>query len=184
MERGEIGHIFLLLTPVIALAVRQTVVQEESLPDLGNYEGAAMIPYWRSVLDLTYRQYIQFAVKGTQDAALLFSERHANTINYTTDFDYVMFTIGGWWGDYSIIRVGIMTGDVGRVNTSDILDSSQFINLWISWSNSTMRIGHGLEVGSNVFMKKPYPAATTEIKYLALFNGWGHPGSWRLYPGM
>ncbi len=184
MDRQDIAHIFLMFTPMLALAIQPTQIQEESLPNLGDYDGAAMVPYWRSVLDLTYRQYIQFEVKAANDAALLFSERHANTINYSTDTDYVMVTIGGWTDEYSVIRVGSMDNHTGKVDTLDILDDSQFRYFWISWAAGVVKVGHGFELEQNVFMQKPYPDATTDIKYLALFNGWSSLGDWRLYIGV
>ncbi len=142
-----------------------------------------MIPYWRSVMDLTYREWIQFAVKAANDAILLFSERNASTIDYNNDYDYVMVNIGSFSNQLSFIRVGKMDSNTACISTPDMLDNSQFKYFWASWFAGVMEVGYGFEIGRNIFMNKTYPAATTDIKFLALFNGWGSTGRWKLYPG-
>ena len=46
-----------------------------------------------------------------------------------------------------------------------------------------MKVGYGFEIGENMFMQTAYPG-TTDMKYLALWNGWGFDGTWEIYAGI
>ncbi len=112
MERGfDLVGILLFISPVMVFGIKQTEIIKESLPDAGGHVGAAMIPYYVNVLDLTNRNHIRFAVKCGGAATLLFSERLATSIDYNTDFEYTQIGLGGWGNTASIIRVGNMHSD-------------------------------------------------------------------------
>ncbi len=100
-------HTFLLLSPVIVAGITQSEIIEHTLPDSGGQEGADYIPHYRNVLDLTQRQNIRFSVKAAKDATLIFSERHPNTIDYNSDFDYNQVLLGGWSNSVAVIRQGL-----------------------------------------------------------------------------
>ncbi len=72
-----------------------------------------------------------------------------------------------------------------------LLDENTFRDFWMSWSDGVVRVGKGLQVGQDVIhedgnpnnkLEKAYPS-TIDINYLALFNGYGADGDWRLYKG-
>ncbi len=176
-------HIFHLLLPVLILAIKQTEILEETLPNAGGHGGGNMIPYFRSVMNLTQRNHIRFAVKAANDAILLFSERQGNTIDYSNDHDYTQVVIGGAGNSWSRIRVGSMSGSSGTISTPGILSNSAFKSFWISWNENIMKVGYGFEIGEDIFIQRSYPS-TTDINMLSLFNGFGSGGQWEIYSGI
>ncbi len=77
------------------------------------------------------------------------------------------------------------------MDTANKLHGSIFRDFRVSWSDGMVRVGTGLQVGqnvitddsdSNVKLEKAYPSSIN-INYLALFNGYGADGDWRLYKG-
>ncbi len=112
MDRGfNLVDIFLFISPIIVLGIKQSEIIQETVLDAGGHVGAAMIPYYVNVLDLTNRNHIRFAVKSGGAATLLFSERLATSIDHNTDFEYTQIGLGGWGNTASIIRVGNMHQD-------------------------------------------------------------------------
>ncbi len=182
MDKGKIVHIFLLLSPVLILGIRQVDILQETLPNGGSLSNRDRIPFYREVLDLSSRRHIRFTLKAGNDASLLFSERHANTIDYDNDFDYAEIYIGGSGNSETVITIGTMAGMDGSVNTPNILDGTVFNPFWVSWDSGEIKLGHGFVIGENVITEKPYPA-TTDIKYMALCNAWGSGGDWHVYAG-
>ncbi len=183
MEKVHRVHICLFIFPAIILAINQVDIIEETLPDYANRQGADMIPFYRNVIELTGKHFIRFTVKTGNDATLLFSERLATSISYNADFEYVQVLLGGWGNAWSNIRLGTMIGEPGRVSTPNILDNFMYKQFWISWADNIMKVGHGLSIGGDIIMQKAYPS-TTDIKYLALWNGWGSGGRWKLLIGI
>ncbi len=183
MDIGDVVCVVFLFSPVIILGIEQEDIIEESLPDSGNIDGGDKIPFYRSVLELSGRQYIRFALKSGGNAGLLFSEKLANTINYNTDYDYIEFAFGGWDNVKTVIRIGTMSGDAGYVYTPGILDSTTFKYFWIGWESGMITLGHGFVIGDNVIIKKLYPS-TIDIKYFGIYNGWGYGGDWKIYTGI
>ncbi len=181
MILGEYLRVFLLLSPVIVLAMKYTEVIEMTLPDGGLLDAGQKIPHYRSVMDLRWRSYVRFAVKAETSAHLLLSEKPVDTVIYGTDHDYMEIILGGAQNSVPAIRIGTMQGTDGIVNTPNILNSTAFNKFWISWSNGMIQVGQGHEIGHDVFMGRSYPSST-EIKYLALFNR-GSGGHWKLYLG-
>ena len=168
--------------PVVMMTLIQDDIVDISLPDGGEKLHDKRIPYYRSMLDLSNRQSIRFAVKAIKTVYLLFSERHANTINYNTDHDYIEVLFGSSQG--SVIRVGIMAGWDGAVVIPDVLDASAFKYFWISWNNGVIKVGHGFGIGDDIIMEKSYPSSI-DVKYLALWNGYGSGEvKWRLFTGV
>ncbi len=178
----EILSIFLLMSPVLILGIKEVDILEETVPDGGNLYNRDRIPFYREVLGLSNRRHIRFTLKAGNDASLLFSERHANTINYDTDFDYAEIYIGGSGNSETVITIGTMAGMDGSVYTPDILDGTVLKSFWVAWDSAVIKLGHGFVIGQDVITEKPYPA-TTDIKYLALCNAWGSGGHWQVYAG-
>ncbi len=65
-------------------------------------------------------------------------------------------------------------------STPGILDNTQFKRFWVTWNEDVMKKGYGFQLGENIFMQETFPN-TTDINYLAFFNGWGYSGEWKLY---
>ncbi len=107
-------------------SIRQNEIIQEVLSDSGGQNSATYIPYYRNVLDVCQRLHIRFSVKASNDATLLFSERHANTVDYYSDYDYNQVLLGGWSNSLSVIRQGYMVGSTGSTNTPG--NMIQFIN--------------------------------------------------------
>ncbi len=177
--------VYLLFLPFMTQAIRQTEIIVESIPNGGVVLGGNKFPLYRSVLDLTERNHIRVSVKAANDAFLLFSERYANSIVINTDTDLFEVLIGGWSNTKSVIRVGdIATSKTGGVcDTPNILDATDFRYFWIAWNKGLVKVGSGFTIGQNVFMQKSYPA-TTDVKYLSLWNGWGSDAEWKIYAGI
>ncbi len=76
-----------------------------------------------------------------------------------------------------------MGASAGAVDTPDILTNTEFRYFWITWSDGVIRVGHGFIIGEDIIMEKNYPTST-DINYLALFNGMGSDGIWKLYTGI
>ena len=184
MGSRDVFHIIqILVLPVVVLAINQLEIIEESLPNAGNVVEADRIPHYREVLHLTGRQHIRFALKSGGNPVLLLSKTPANSIVYSTDHDYAEVGVGYSTNTKCCIRIGIIFGtcDV-LINTPNILDSSTFKYFWLSWFNDIIKLGHGFIIGQDIIIEKSFPS--TDVKYLALFNGWGFSGDWKLYAGI
>ena len=183
MERADIIRILLLFAPIMVLAIQQSGIIEESLPNAGHQSAGARLPHYRNMLDITRRNHIRFSVKAASNSFLFLSEKLVNTIDYNNDHGYAEIALGGWGNSKSIIYRGTMFGESGAVSTPGILDGTAFKNFWASWNNGVIKVGSGFIIGDNVIMEKWYPL-TTHIKYLALLNAYGSSGNWKLYPGI
>ena len=180
LEQRDIVYIFLFLSPVMILGIRTVDIIEVIVPDGGDLHNRDRIPFYRDLLDLSSRQHIRFSLKAGNDAFLLFSERHANTIDYGTDLDYAEIHIGGSGNSKTVITIGTMSGMDGFVYTPDILDGTLFQSFWVSWDFFVIKFGYGFVIGQDVITEKPYPA-TTDMKYMAVCNARGSDGMWKLY---
>ncbi len=140
MELGEIVRSFILLCPVLTLAIKQSDILEETLPDSGHQVAGARLPYYRTVLDLRGRQHIRFALKAGHSSNVLLSENQADCILYNSDIAFIEISIGGWFNTKSIIRIGTMEGEwrkpcrVGRVRKT-------FFELTLVWSGFPFLLG-------------------------------------------
>ena len=148
-----------------------------------NQAPVAKLSLFRSVLELTGRNHIRFAVKAGKDYHLLLSGKLVNTINSNTDSDYIEILIGGTGNSRSTIRVGILSGWAGEISTPGILDPLAFKYFWMSWINGVFKVGFGFEIDQNSFMERSYDPLVVDIKYLALCNGWETEGTWEVYKG-
>ncbi len=90
--------------------------------------------------------------------------------------------IGGWWTGLSIIRIGDLDAFDGPVSTPGILNSTTYTHHWLSWDNGAVRFGTCFTIGDRVVMQKSYPS-TIEVRYMAVFNGFGSNGDWVIYAG-
>ncbi len=105
MHRLDIVHTILLAVSALSMEII-----EEAIPDYGYRLGPSRLPVYKNVLDLTGHVYIRFAVRAAHDAHIMFSERPANSIDYSTDSEYAELVIGGWSNTRSILRMGTMEG--------------------------------------------------------------------------
>ena len=181
MSKAYIFWIFKFL-PLIVLAIKQNEIMSESIPDAGRKGGANRVPFYRELMHITDRNHIRFSVKAKHNALLLLSERPANSIDYYTDHEYLEISIGAWSNTKSNIRLGTMQGSDGQVNTTNILNPSTYNYFWVAWNEGIVKLGHEFMIDENVIMTRSYPA-TIDLKYLAIFNGFGSNGTWELYAG-
>ncbi len=179
MKTVAIALILLLLS----MTINKGEILEQTLPDAGRKIAGARLPFYRHVFDLKNTRHLKFSVKASQDGFLLFSEKIANSMNYNIDHEYVEVNIGAHGNKKTLIRVGTMDGNGEDVNTLKILSSNKFSYFWATWDNGIIKLGHGFEINQDVIIQRSYPA-TTDIKYLALFNGFGSEGFWRLFIGI
>ena len=128
------------------------------------------------------RHHIRFAVKTERSACILFSETPANSIDTSTNTDYAEVCIGVWENGKCIIRVGDLSSNAGKVDTPDILEATAYKYFWISWDTGVIKLGNGFVIGESIITEKNYPS-TTDVKYLALFNGYSFGGEWKIYIG-
>ncbi len=105
MQCEDIVCMIFLAVPVISMGIIK-----ETLPDYGYKLGASRLPLYKNILDLTGHVYIRFAVRAANDAHIMFSERPANSIDYSTDSEYAELSIGAWLNTGSILRMGTMEG--------------------------------------------------------------------------
>ncbi len=180
----EVGHstlTFLLGLAILILALSQDDVIEINLPNFGKKEGAARLPLYQHIMDLNGRKHIRFSVKSGH-ANILLSEKHVSTMNYNIDYDYVEIIM--WDYTKSLFRIGNLGGGGigGTVNTPDLINPTEFRYFWVQWTNGTIQVGQGFEIGHEIFMKKNYPS-TINIYYLSLWNGYGSAGDWRIFTG-
>ncbi len=175
--------IHMLILPAVLMAINQLEIVEESLPNAGDQDGANRIPHYREVLTLTGRQHIRFALKSGGNTFLLLSNSPAHSIVYNTDHDYAEVGVGSFHNTKCCIRIGLMADNCDvTVDTLDILDVSTFKYFWLSWGNNVIKLGHGFVIGQEIIMEKNF--ASVDVKYLALFNGYGFNGDWKLYTGI
>ncbi len=136
----------------------------------------------KKLLDVSKRNHIRLAIKADKSAFILLSAKPAKSINQNNYFKFIELLIGGWLNTKSIIRVGNMESSNGATNTPNILKPHSFIHIWVSWDNNFIRVGRGFIIHENVFMARRYPGSIN-VKYLALFKGYGSGGKFELYPG-
>ncbi len=177
----QIILIFQSFLLVIIQAIRQEDIIVEALPNSGNIHPNRFSTY-RHVLTITNKTQIRFGVQAGNDAHLLLSDKHANTIDINTDYNYIEVEFGGSGNTQSLIRVSTMLGQLGAANTPNILDSSTIKYFWVSWYGGVVKGGHGFDIDQNIIMESSYPA-NIDIKYLALWSGFGSSGTWHLYNG-
>ncbi len=186
MTKGDIVHISVVFSIAITLSAGQYDIIEISLPNAGNVGATSRIRKYQSVLDISSNQYIRFAVKARNNAHLLFSEKPASNISSNTD-EFIEIGIGEYSNSKSKIGLWNIMENPGEkswttVRTANILDSSNYEYFWVSWSDHEIKIGHGLLIGTDVFLQESY-SPTLVIKHLALCNTWGSAGQWKLFIG-
>ncbi len=76
-----------------------------------------------------------------------------------------------------------MEGNVGTINTPNILHGTTTKYFWASWNGGIFKVGRGFVLNENIFMQKAYPS-TININYLAVFNGFGSGGLWHVFAGI
>ncbi len=184
MATQDIFHIILMLSPVMVDSVDQGYIKEQTLPDAGDVNGAQRLPHYQTVLDISNRHYLQFAVQATNDACLLLSEKQTSNMEYSIDHGYSEICLGESHNSMSMIRLGTLYDWSDRVWTPKILDATTFKMFWASWDESIIKVGRGLDAGGDIFMEKMYNSSTIDIKYLSLFNGYGSQGIWRMNTGV
>ncbi len=182
MESRYIFHVLVLLCPVMTLAINQAEIIQESLPD-GGMQGKVRIHSFREVLDVTTRHHIRFAVKAGTSPTLLLSQKHISSIDINTHDYLEIFNIGGYGNSKSMIGLGVLLNDTGAIETPNILDAAIFTCFWMSWTDGVIKVGRGVVIGHHVFMEKAYPL-NIDINYLAVWNGYGSGGQWRIYEGI
>nr|XP_022343555.1 uncharacterized protein LOC111136752 isoform X1 [Crassostrea virginica] len=115
-------------------------------------------------------KYIQFKVKGCNDAHLILSE------NRNDSFQSYEIVIGGWGDTTSVIR-SCRQCQHRAVKYHTPISCTEYKPFWVSWRNGTIRVGEGQEVGTGVFMEwtdpNPHP-----VKFIG-FSSWSdHPTQW------
>ncbi len=95
--------------------------------------------------------------------------------------NYIEIVIGGWGDSQSVFRIESFGGGSPQP-TSDLLNAAQFKKLWLSWSNNKIVFGKGGNVGSEPVLGLPF-SGDFDIKYMAVYNGYGSGGEWKIYLG-
>nr|XP_022328015.1 uncharacterized protein LOC111127222 isoform X1 [Crassostrea virginica] len=119
------------------------------------------------------RNYIEFAVKASTDVhvALMTDDLITPRDDISQFYEVV---IGGWSNARSCIRAQNVSCD--EIDTPGILDSNNFVQLWIGWENSIVQLGQGLHAQQTVAVSHvqvpPY-----DINYLAVMTH--YPSPWR-----
>ena len=121
-------------------------------------------------------KYIQFKVKGCNDAHLILSE------NRNDSFQSYEIVIGGWGDTTSVIR-SCRQCQHRAVKYHTPISCTEYKPFWVSWRNGTIRVGEGQEVGTGVFMEwtdpNPHP-----VKFIG-FSSWSdHPTQWMFQKGI
>ena len=124
------------------------------------------------------RNYIEFAVKASTDVhvALMTDDLITPRDDISKFYEVV---IGGWSNARSCIRAQNVSCD--EIDTPGILDSNNFVQLWIGWENSIVQLGQGLHAQQTVAVSHvqvpPY-----DINYLAVMTH--YPSPWRFNEGL
>ena len=140
MGQGDLIRCFILLVPVIALAIQQPDILQVSLSNAGNRGGQDRINTYTPALQVEGMNHIRLAIKSTE-VYMLLSETHVNTLNINTNNDYIEINIGTDVGTKSRIGVGRMAYGVPKVSTPDVLDGNNWRFFWMSWNSNSIKIG-------------------------------------------
>lgn len=109
MKLESMIGIFMLFPPIL-LAIKPANILEQALPDSGDHFAGARLPHFRTVQNVTGIDHIRFTLKAGHSSDVWLSEKPAESIMYSSDFDYIEMSIAGWDNTKSIVRVGTMEG--------------------------------------------------------------------------
>ncbi|XP_071084712.1 uncharacterized protein [Haliotis cracherodii] len=120
---------------------------------------------------LNGRTSFTFWVKTTNDA-------HIALLRNKGDYDQNMYeiVIGGWRNTQSVIRDRKQGRNLARARHAP-LSGNKHLPFWISFSDGTIAVGAGTEVGRRQFMSWRDPSPTL-ISYVGVATGWGSTGKW------
>lgn len=86
--------------------------------------------------------------------------------------------IGGQLNQMSCIRALRMTCE--WIESPGILNSADYVQLWISWYNNTIRLGKGSRADDIIVVSHPQ-SIQYDVNYLAVMTH--YTSSWRFYEG-
>jgi hypothetical protein len=87
--------------------------------------------------------------------------------------------IGGWSNDQSCIRARI--ANCQTISTPNILNESDFVDLWVSWDNGQVNVGTGSKATGGVKFDAPL-SPSYEVGYFAVMTHF--QSFWRFNDGM
>lgn len=122
-------------------------------------------------LDLGPQQFVVFRVKARNDAHIALSRVKGVWTNDTYEI-----VIGGWNNQRSAIRPCVQCNPVAQLQNNP-MDENVYKSFWISWTDSTIRVGFGEEPFQNEFLSWTDPNPH-EVNYVGLSTGWGALGNW------
>ncbi|XP_071176438.1 C3 and PZP-like alpha-2-macroglobulin domain-containing protein 8 [Mytilus edulis] len=114
--------------------------------------------------------FISFKVKARSDV-------HFALISGNTEYEQLYeIVIGGWTNKQSVIRT-VKQGKPVSLKKGTFLDERKFKAFWISWNDTTINVGHGLEVASGkIFLEWTNPNGLRPILNAGFYTAFGSTG--------
>ena len=63
-----------------------------------------------------------------------------------------MIYSGGWDNTKSVLRLASSEAEVAEADTDDILNCGEMRQFWVAWTDKTIRVGEGSEIGQLEFL--------------------------------
>ncbi|XP_052719662.1 uncharacterized protein LOC128191572 [Crassostrea angulata] len=121
------------------------------------------------------RGYVEFWVNASTDVhvALMTQDLSTPRDDWSQFYEIV---IGGQLNQMSCIRALRMTCE--WIESPGILNSADYVQLWISWYNNTIRLGKGSRADDIIVVSHPQ-SIQYDVNYLAVMTH--YTSSWRFY---
>lgn len=123
---------------------------------------------------IRHAKYIQFDVKGCNDACFILSE-HRNDSSHSYEI-----VVGGWENSKSVIRKCKGCASMATASHRP-MSCTEFRPFWASWENGIIRVGEGLEVGAGTFIEWS-DETSLPVNFLGI-SSFNTPTSWRYFKG-
>lgn len=123
---------------------------------------------------IRHAKYIQFDVKGCNDACFILSE-HRNDSSHSYEI-----VVGGWENSKSVIRKCKGCESMATASHRP-MSCTEFRPFWASWENGIIRVGEGLEVGAGTFIEWS-DETSHPVNFLGI-SSFNTPTSWRYFKG-
>ncbi|XP_045172381.2 protein jagged-1-like [Mercenaria mercenaria] len=114
----------------------------------------------------------KFSVRTERDAHVLL-QTSADDFE-TSETNYVVY-IDGWGGTRTVI---VHDREV-RLDISGLLSEYEYRDFWVSWNDTTISVGKGDKVGSEVFITYTDKPRLMEIKGVSFGTAWYTAADWK-----
>nr|XP_034300802.1 uncharacterized protein LOC117681272 [Crassostrea gigas] len=127
-------------------------------------------------IQATGKRYVDFSVNASTDVhvALMTDDLSTPRDDYSQFYEIV---IGGWNNERSCIRA--LKESCTETNSSGILNSLKFVQLWISWENDDIRFGRGSKTVHGEPIVSHHQSIPYNVNYLAVMTHL--PSRWIFY---